>query len=591
MTAQKLIRYLEDRGSVCCGYLFDRYTCAGLVPFHDGKALVREAFEEKSPLVFISAAGIAVRLIAPLVRDKRWDSPVLVIDPQGQYVIPILSGHIGGANALARCLAEALGAKAILTTATDAQGRFAVDTFAAQHDCAIDDMRAAKEIAVRALTGAPVRIWADPQVRDLFPELRDTRNETCGRKQAEEAAAYEMAQTPDGADVVISMKTAGAGDAGALRLVPRRLVAGVGCRRGAGKDDILSAIRDTLQEQQFDLRALCALTSIDRKEDEPGMREAAGALGVPFLTFPAATLAQVPGSVSASAFVQDVTGVDNVCERSALTSGTKLLIQKTVKRHVTVAAALTDFEFLLFGGTTEGKELVEFLEQTHRRSLVLVATPYGAEVLPSGLKYVRVLVGRQDAPQMEKLFEITRPRCVIDATHPYAERVSAAIRAAAVKTGRRVIRVKREETPEIKGAAYFSDAARAAAFLSRTDGNILLTTGSKDLPVYAGVRDAKERLYARVLPHSVQAAREAGIREEHILAAEGPFTMEENVRAIRGCGARFLVTKDSGAPGGMAEKVRAAEVSGCALLVIRRPREDAPDAVSVSRCQEVLRDM
>ncbi len=535
---------------------------------------MRDAFAERAPLVFISAAGIAVRLIAPFVKDKSKDSPVLVIDPDGRYVIPILSGHIGGANALAEHLAGALGAAAVLTTATDTQGRFAVDTFAVQHDCAISDLKAAKEISVRELAGEPVRIWADPQVRGLFPRLQ-------GRLASERA----------GADVVISMKTAEAERSGALHLIPRRLVVGVGCRKGAGKEDILAAISGTLREAGYDPKAVCALTSIDRKADEPGLLAAAKALTVPFLTFPAATLSQASGSVSPSSFVNEVTGVDNVCERSALTLGTKLLIQKTVKCHVTVAAALTDFEFLLFGGTTEGKELTEFLEQTHRKSLVLVATPYGAAVLPEGMRWVRVLSGRLDGEQMEKLFALTRPRCIIDATHPYAEKVSTAIRAAAAKTGRKVLRVKREETPEIGGAAYFGSAASAAEFLSRTDGNILLTTGSKDLSVYTGVREAGKRLYARVLPHSAQAAREAGIPEDHILTGEGPFTMEENVRAIRECGARFLVTKDSGAPGGMKEKVQAAGSCGCALLVIRRPREEACDAVSVPRCKEVLRDL
>jgi cobalt-precorrin 5A hydrolase len=568
--AEQLLRTLKNENTDCTAYLFDKYTEEGFVPFHDGGEAASEAMHKGAPLVWICAAGIAVRLTAPFIKDKMTDSPVIVIDPAGRFVIPILSGHVGGANALARRLAKTLGATPVLTTASDSEDRFAVDSFAAERGCLIADREKAKEAAVKVLAGRDLLIFTDPESgAGLIPGRRP------GWRAVTEAAA---------ADVVISAKTL---STQALQLIPRRLVVGVGCRKGTPEEEIREAISGTLLANGYDARSICALASIDLKAEEPGIVQTAKAFGVPFLTFPSSTLAGVRGSVSSSDFVRQVTGVDNVCERSALTAADHLVIPKTIHGRVTVAAAMSDFQVLLFGGTTEGKNLTEFLEEKKIPTLVCTATPYGAQVLPQDMKYVRVLSGRLDGPQMKKLFTALHSRTVVDATHPYAVEVSANIAEAAKVTGVRLIRVTREETPVITGAAYFDSVRDAAEFLERTVGNILLTTGSKDLPVFAGKIRGKERLYARVLPHSAEAARKAGIPEEHILTGDGPFAMEENVKHIEETHARFLVTKDSGKAGGLPEKVRAAESTGCALLVIRRPKEPE-GAVSESRCRKEL---
>ncbi|MGI5989349.1 MAG: precorrin-6A/cobalt-precorrin-6A reductase [Lachnospiraceae bacterium] len=535
---------------------------------------MREASESASPLVFICAAGIAVRLIAPWVKDKMSDGPVIVIDPGGRFVVPILSGHAGGANALARRLAGYLGAEAVLTTATDSGGRFAADSFAREHGCAISDRKKVKEIAVKSLEGQKIRVFSDP--------------ESGAGIRPGGASGTVLTSDVSQADVVISAKKL---SMQALQLIPKRLIVGVGCRKGASKEEIQEAVSRTLGGSGYDLRSVAAIASIDLKKDEAGIVQTAAEMRVPFLTFPAETLSHVQGSVSPSDFVKQVTGVDNVCERSALAVGSRLVIRKSVCSRVTVAAAMADFKILLFGGTTEGKELTEFLEKQAISALVLTATGYGAQVLPGDMKYVRVLTGRLTAGRMADLFLATCPRAVIDATHPYAEEVSANIRAAAGKTGVKLIRVKRPETAEIPGAAYFASPRDAAMFLNRTAGNILLTTGVKDLPVFmANVRDAGARVFARVLSHSKSAAAGAGVREDHILAGEGPFSTEENERAIRDTKAAFLVSKDSGEAGGLPEKVRAAAGCGCALLIIRRPGEPE-DAVSAKQCEEAILEL
>lgn len=568
--AARIRKALNDDNIDCTAYLFDRYKEEGFLSFHDGSAVASETMHKGASLVWICAAGIAVRLTAPFIKDKMTDSPVIVIDPAGRFVIPILSGHVGGANALAKCLAEVLGATPVLTTASDSEDRFAVDSFAAERGCVIADREKAKEAAVKVVEGKELLIFTDPESgAGLLP----------GRRPGWRAADDLLS-----ADIVISAKAL---DTQALQLIPRRLVVGVGCRRGTPEGEILKAVRETLLINEYDARSICALASIDLKAEETGIVKTAESLGVPFLTFPAETLSKVSGSVSSSDFVRKVTGVDNVCERSALVLSDRLVIPKTICGHVTIAAGLPDFQILLFGGTTEGKNLTEFLEEKKIPTLVCTATPYGAQVLPQDMKHVRVLSGRLDVPQMKKLFTALSPRLVIDATHPFAKEVSANIAAAAKKTGVRLIRVKREETPEIPGAAYFDSARDAAEFLDRTEGNILLTTGSKDLPVFTGQIRETERLYARVLPHSAEAARKAGIAEDHILTGEGPFATEENVKHIEETQARFLVSKDSGKEGGLPEKVRAAERTGCALLVIRRP-EEPERAVSESRCRKEL---
>ena len=226
---------------------------------------------------------------------------------------------------------------------------------------------------------------------------------------------------------------------------------------------------------------------------------------------------------------------------------------------------------LVFGGTTESRTLLE----RGIPALCCVATDYGAKLL-EGLDNVTPLVGRLDAPAMEALFRREGITHVIDATHPYAVEVSRNIRAACAATGIKLLRVARPRTPLPESAVVAASAEEAAELLNATDEKVLLTVGSKELPAFAGVTNAKTRLFARVLPtSSVIAQCEAlGYDAGHIVAMQGPFSRAMNEAMFAATGAKTLVTKDGGASGGMEDKLAAAESAGARVIVIGRSAED-----------------
>lgn len=273
-------------------------------------------FSSHDALIFIGACGIAVRSIAPYLQNKTADPAVLVLDDRGRYVIPILSGHIGGANALARSLAEQLGAIPVITTATDGQGRFSCDAWAVTHNCAISSMESAKEISAAILTGE-VPVSSEYSLPDPLPA--------------------GLVPGDHGIHIGIRLHNA------QLRLIPRIVVAGIGCRRGTPAETILAVLTGTLETHGIDIRSVCRIASIDIKADEAGLTDCAARLGVPLSFYSAQELAAVPGTFSASEFVRETVGVDNVCERAAVCAGGSLIIPKTAADGVTVAAAELDW--------------------------------------------------------------------------------------------------------------------------------------------------------------------------------------------------------------------------------------------------------
>ena len=279
-----------------------------------------ERFRASDALVFVGACGIAVRAIAPHVRSKTEDPAVLCVDEAGRFVIPLLSGHIGGANALARTLAVELGAVAAVTTATDVNRRFSVDQWAAENGYVIDDMAAAKQISAAILEGG-VPFCSDlPVVTKLPPGL--VRGET----------------GPLG--IYIGWETGRQPFDTTLRLVPRALRLGLGCRRGTDAKALREAVETVFAAQGIDLRAVVRAASIDLKRDEPGLLEYCRGRGWPLDFYTPEQLRAVDGAlVTPSAFVRNVTGVDNVCERAALLGAERLIIKKTAIGGVTVAAA------------------------------------------------------------------------------------------------------------------------------------------------------------------------------------------------------------------------------------------------------------
>lgn len=282
-------------------------------------AWTAEAFSSARALVFVGAAGIAVRAVAPHVRSKAADPAVVVMDEAGRFAVPILSGHLGGANALAKELAAFCGGTAVITTATDVNGRFAVDEWAKRQGFSVANPGRIKAVSGKILAGEPVRVGGEFPVEGTPPE--------------------GVAWT-DGTDYDVYLGIRRPGRT-ALHIVPETAVLGAGCRRGTPEETIEAAFSRLLEEEALCGEAVCAVASIDLKKDEPGLLAFCARHGWPLKTYSAEALGAVPGTFTASDFVRRTAGVDNVCERSAaLASGGVVAVKKRAWNGVTLALGL-----------------------------------------------------------------------------------------------------------------------------------------------------------------------------------------------------------------------------------------------------------
>ena len=236
-------------------------------------------------------------------------------------------------------------------------------------------------------------------------------------------------------------------------------------------------------------------------------------------------------------------------------------------------------KILLFAGTTEGRNLAEFLEKNQIPTEVCVATQYGETLLEEG-KYLHVHAGRLDETEMEQQIQKQQITLVIDATHPYAVIVSQNIRRACSRTGTEYIRLARKETDaswkqEMEDVTEVASVAEAAAFLAKKEGRIFAATGSTELSAYQVIPDYQDRVVARVLstPEAVSECAMLGFSGKNLICMQGPFTEDLNVAMLRQAQASWMVTKESGKAGGFLEKLRAAKKAGAKLVVIKRPGE------------------
>jgi len=237
-------------------------------------------------------------------------------------------------------------------------------------------------------------------------------------------------------------------------------------------------------------------------------------------------------------------------------------------------------DVIVFGGTTEGRELAECLQERRISALVCVATEYGtAQLRPGGT--LGVHTGGLDEAGMAALLRAERPRLVLDATHPYADDVSRKIRAACGEAGVPYHRVLRpSETAE--GCEFFSDMAELLAWLRGQSGVIFSALGAKEASALTAVPDYENRVWLRILPgvKGLSACLDAGFPPRHIICMQGPFSREMNEAMFRAAGAAILLTKESGAAGGFAEKAEAARRCGMTVAVLRRPQDDPGEDVA-----------
>ena len=284
-----------------------------------------EGFALDDALVFIGASGIAVRAIAPLVRDKHTDPAVVTVDEGGRFVVPLLSGHVGGANDLARQIAVLLGAQPVISTATDLNGRFAVDVWAKHSGVVLDDPQLAKAISAALLEGQTVGICSDFPLNGTLPRgLVDQEKTELGLYITLDGEKHPFQHT--------------------LLAIPQIVTLGIGCRRGTSLEVLEGVVDRFLALVSIDRRSVRGVATIDRKREEAGLVALCASRGWPLRWFTAGQLAAVEGHFTTSAFVQETVGVDNVCERAAVLAGGKLLAPKYQGMGVTVAAAILNWQ-------------------------------------------------------------------------------------------------------------------------------------------------------------------------------------------------------------------------------------------------------
>ena len=245
------------------------------------------------------------------------------------------------------------------------------------------------------------------------------------------------------------------------------------------------------------------------------------------------------------------------------------------------------YKVLVFAGTTEGYEICRFLADHQVRTMGFAATEYGGKSLTEN-EYLTVQTGRLDETAMEQVFIQEKPEMVLDATHPYAAEVTVNICTACEKTQTLYRRVLRESGSREDKAVYVESVQAAAQYLNQTQGNVLLTTGSKELAGFTGMKNYQERLYARVLslPNVMQACAELGFEGKHLIGMQGPFSRELNAAMLRQYRCKYLVTKDTGKAGGFQDKIDAALECDAVPVIIGRPLKE--EGMSVKECKRFL---
>lgn len=321
-TARKVMSYFA--GNEVRAYTMERYEEEGFGSIEKpSKTFYGPIFGWADAMVFVGSIGIAVREIAPHVKNKLIDPAVVSVDELGRFVVPLLSGHIGGANDLALELANLLEATPVITTATDINKKFSVDAWAARQGLVITNLNAAKTVSATILE-QNVPMMCD------FPVVTKLPNGVV------EGGCGDVG-------ICISCRKKKPFDE-TLLLVPPILHLGIGCRRGTPVEKFREAVDHVLKENNIHPKAIKQVTSIDLKADEVGLQDYCREKGLPAVFYSVEELRAVPSEFTPSQCVLRVTGVDNVCERSAMIGAEKLLVRKTIHNGVTVSIAAEHWE-------------------------------------------------------------------------------------------------------------------------------------------------------------------------------------------------------------------------------------------------------
>jgi cobalamin biosynthesis protein CbiG len=330
--------------------------CGHCSPFDSIAEALPQRFLAGDTIVCVMAAGIVIRLLAPHLKDKHTEPAVVVIDEEGRHAIPLLGGHAAGANNLATEIAAYLGGHAAVTTSSDAQGLVSVDEVARLVDARIEDAAAARSLTAALVNGASLCIEsdADPGIPGYAwlrpggdPGAYEGRLRIDYHRQTEVSDHAVASKASSCRESAWSARGMTNGQISTLRLVPRVVCAGVGCRRGAGAEQIISALQCACEAARVEPGAVGTLASIDIKHDEAGLVAAAEGLGARLVFFGAGELEALQRS--GSDFVRQAVGAGAVAEPAALLAagpGAGLLLAKRAYGGVTVSLAVKGSPFL-----------------------------------------------------------------------------------------------------------------------------------------------------------------------------------------------------------------------------------------------------
>lgn len=283
----------------------------------------KNGFKHANAIIFVGATGIAVRGISPYIKDKTKDPAVLVIDDLGKFVISLLSGHIGGANDLTNLLAKSLKSVPVITTATDNNDVFAIDSFAVKNNYSIVNTRKIKGISSRLLSKNVVTLYTDFEIVSDLPNNITLTDDVLD------------------ANIIISDVDCVFEE---IVLVPKIYSIGIGCKKGTKVSDLYNFVTDTLSREYISAHAVECIASIDIKSEERAIVSLAKKFKVPFNTFTSRQLNRVQGEFTSSEFVKKTVGTDNVCERSAVASNKgDLIVKKISYEGMTIAISKRDF--------------------------------------------------------------------------------------------------------------------------------------------------------------------------------------------------------------------------------------------------------
>lgn len=290
------------------------------------KSKLGALFKEYQGLIFISATGIAVRFISPYIIDKTIDPAVVVVDDLGNFSISLLSGHIGGANQLAQWLSQLIGARPVITTATDNRGIEAIDLFAQKNGYFIESMEEAKKLTTIMVNGERVGFYTEREEYINYPSLtplKSLRNIDLGLQ---------------GLIIVSSKKSLGANiSLPKCRLIPKNINIGIGCRRGMEGKKIIKAIKLALNKLDLSLKGIKKIGTIEVKKEEAGIIEASKYFNVPLKIFSLDAIREVEDKFEKSQFVKDTIGVYSVSEPVAYLLGGRLLLRKERYNGITIS--------------------------------------------------------------------------------------------------------------------------------------------------------------------------------------------------------------------------------------------------------------